>query len=361
MRLRYLCVAALLVWVACPSWAEPSAVQKSGALFQMKCAKCHTIGKGDRVGPDLKGVELRHEKDWIVAFIQHPGAYLDKDPAAKKLLEQFHGVRMEETGVSQPEAEGLLEYIKAAASGPAAPEGPAALPEDPLYQKLKMPDEQNTVSWPGLGLVFLLLAGAVVLWQAGAHAPSVALIFVVSLTGYWTFGGRRYFHLLGNQQGYEPRQPVAYSHAKHAGQLGIPCLYCHYGAQRSDVAGVPAVSVCMNCHNAVKRVAGAAQDSPEIARLAAYWETRTSSAPVSIPWIRIHQLPDFVHFSHRAHVADNLQCQECHGPVQTMERMRQASSLSMGWCVSCHRTEGGKAPTHWKRAGGPLDCAACHW
>jgi hypothetical protein len=86
-----------------------------------------------------------------------------------------------------------------------------------------------------------------------------------------------------------------------------------------------------------------------------------TEAARAVEWVRVHQLPDFVHFPHRVHVANNIQCQECHGPVETMPRMRQAASLSMGWCVSCHREAPGNAPTHWKRSGGPLDCAACHW
>ena len=117
----------------------------------------------------------------------------------------------------------------------------------------------------------------------------------------------------------------------------------------------------MNCHAAVRKASGAKDPSVEIARLVSVWETRQSSAPASIAGARVHQLPDYVHFSHRAHVNNNIQCQECHGPVQTMERVRQAASLSMGWCVQCHRLKPGAAPTHWQRAEGPLDCSACHW
>ncbi len=79
------------------------------------------------------------------------------------------------------------------------------------------------------------------------------------------------------------------------------------------------------------------------------------------PDTRIHDLPDFVHFPHRVHVANNIRCQECHGPIQDMVRVRQAASLSMGWCVNCHRQPKSAAPSHWKRTVGPLDCAACHW
>ncbi|MBI5202086.1 MAG: cytochrome c3 family protein, partial [Elusimicrobia bacterium] len=98
-----------------------------------------------------------------------------------------------------------------------------------------------------------------------------------------------------------------------------------------------------------------------IAKLAKAWESRLTAQPEPVEWVRVHKLPDYVHFPHRVHVADGIACQECHGPVQTMERMRQAGPLSMGWCVNCHRLGPAQAPSHWKRSGGPLDCAACHW
>jgi hypothetical protein len=224
-----------------------------------------------------------------------------------------------------------------------------------------MPDEEMGVSVPGFFVLLLIVAAAAACWQAGLRPAAGVLMVAAIAMGYWTFGGRRHYRLLGSQQGYEPAQPIAFSHAMHAGELRISCFYCHGGAGRSDVAGVPPLNVCMNCHVAVRARAGQKEPSPEIARLVAAWGARGERASRSIEWVRVHHLPDYVHFSHRVHVADNLQCQECHGPVQEMDRLRQAASLSMGWCVSCHRTSASAAPTHWKRAGGPLDCAACHW
>ena len=358
---RVLALLALAAAGAHPAWAgTTSELQRYGALFQLKCAKCHTIGRGDRVGPDLRGVATRHERDWLLGFIQHPDAYLDTDPAAKALKERYNGVRMEETHLSPAEVEGVLAYVEAAAAAPPSSEGPS-FPEEPLAGKVKMPDEGVSVSVPGIALTLLLLAAGAALWQAGGHAPALAFPALAVALGYWSLGGRHYLHLLGNEQGYEPEQPIAFSHAKHAGTLHISCLYCHGNAERSDVAGVPPVAVCMNCHVAVKKTAGAKDASPEIAKLLAAWDTRASTAPATVAWTRVHRLPDFVHFNHRVHVANDIQCQECHGPVQTMSRMRQAASLSMGWCVGCHRLQAGAAPAHWKRSGGPLDCAACHW
>ncbi len=359
---RLLGVAGLALYLACSASAAaaPSRFQQGAAVFAMKCAKCHTIGRGDRVGPDLRGVSDRHEREWIINFIMHPGDYLDTDPAARELLRKYNGVRMEETHLTRAQVEDALEFVKAAASGPLSADEDHALEDQALSGKLRMPDEEFSISWSSLAALLLLLAAAA-LWQAGIHRSALVLAILGLVLGYWAFGGRRYYHRLENQQRYDPLQPIAFSHARHAGSLGISCLYCHYGAERSDVAGVPAVNVCMNCHGALRKLSGAKEPSPAIAQVVSVWETRASSAPATICWIRVHQLPDYVHFSHRAHVLDNIQCQECHGPAQTMERMRQAASLSMGWCINCHRQQGNAAPTHWKRAGGPLDCAACHW
>ena len=339
----------------------PSKFQKDAALFQAKCAKCHTVGRGDRVGPDLKGLSERREKAWVLGFITKTSEYLDSDPEAIKLLAKFNGVRMESTGMSEAQAEGLLSYINAASKGPVGPEEEAEPEAEDPASKVRLPEEGRGAWLPGIAITLFFLALAVTAWQFGFAIPAAILFALAAGAGYWSLGGRRYHRLLGDQQGFAPVQPIAYSHATHAGKLKIDCLYCHYGATRSDVAGVPPVSVCMNCHNAVRKVAGAAEPSVEIARLVAAWETRLSSAPKGIEWTRIHDLPDFVHFSHRVHVANDIRCQECHGPVQDMARVRQASSLSMGWCVNCHRQQKSVAPSHWKRTGGPLDCAACHW
>ncbi len=353
-----------VLFLGASAWAAPapSEFQKHAALFMQKCSKCHSIGGGQRVGPDLAGVAGRHDKEWIVGFMMDPDSYLQKDAAAKKLLEENHGVRMENTHLTRAEAEGLLEFLKAASGAPPSARREEAVPADePLFMKVRMPDEGRGVSMPGLALLLLICGATAFAWQSGSRAGAGLLLVAVLATAYWTFGGRRYYQLLGSQQGYQPVQPIAYSHALHAGKLGISCFYCHSSAERSDSAGVPALNVCMNCHIAVRSRAGQKEPSPEIARLVAAWESRGKPSSKSIEWTRIHHLPAYVHFSHRAHIANNIQCQECHGPVQTMERMRQASSLSMGWCISCHREPPQSAPTHWRRALGPLDCAACHW
>lgn len=110
---------------------------------------------------------------------------------------------------------------------------------------------------------------------------------------------------VNNQQGYMPEQPVAFSHAVHAGQYGLDCQYCHVGAEKSRHAGVPSTSVCMNCHTQVKT------DSPEIQKVAA---AVAENKPLA--WVRIHRLPDHAYFNHASHVGAGLDCQTCHGPCR---------------------------------------------
>ena len=186
--------------------------------------------------------------------------------------------------------------------------------------------------------------------------------------------------LPGNDEGFEPTQPIAYSHRLHAGELGVDCQYCHSGAKRSRYAGIPAAAVCMNCHRFISasRSAVRAEEmlaeeegrepnrvvSPELAKL----YTALALGPDLLPdpalepqpieWIRIYSLPDFAVFDHRPHVYAGVACQNCHGPVETMERVRQVRSLSMGWCVNCHRNpqEAGVAVGQ-----ASIDCSACHY
>lgn len=154
-----------------------------------------------------------------------------------------------------------------------------------------------------------------------------------------------------------PEQPIEFSHAVHAGALQIQCLYCHTGADKSQHATVPAVSTCMGCHQWVK--SGASQGSAEqIARLQEYWD-----AGESIPWVRIHNLPEYVQFKHQRHVLAGIACQDCHGPVETMNRVYlvphtsfspssaflPAAKMEMGWCMDCH-----------DHRNGTQDCVSCH-
>ncbi len=135
-----------------------------------------------------------------------------------------------------------------------------------------------------------------------------------------------------------PLQPLAFSHKTHAGINGIHCLYCHYYARKSPVAGIPAVKDCRACHLFIAR------DTPEIKKLTGYWDRHEP-----IPWVRVHVLPDHVYFPHMMHVRAKLDCTVCHGQVAGMERITRIASLKMGWCLDCHRQH--KAS---------IDCWTCH-
>ncbi|MDC3379213.1 cytochrome c family protein [Planctomycetota bacterium] len=126
--------------------------------------------------------------------------------------------------------------------------------------------------------------------------------------------------------GYAPEQPVPYSHALHAGELGIDCRYCHTSVEQGRFANIPPTQTCMNCHSRIRTT------SPKLAPVRESYET---GAPIE--WIRVHDLADFSYFNHSAHVTRGVSCVECHGRVDTMEVVYQAESLSMSWCLDCHR------------------------
>lgn len=152
--------------------------------------------------------------------------------------------------------------------------------------------------------------------------------------------GCKFQYGIGYNQGYSPDQPIPFSHELHVTGNKIECQYCHQQVERSNHSTVPALSTCMNCHMVVKT------DSPYIQQLRkAYDDGKT------IPWVKVHMLPDHVKFSHAAHVLKGVNCQTCHGEVEKMAKITQFSDLSMGWCVNCHRQPENKAP---------LNCSTCH-
>ena len=162
----------------------------------------------------------------------------------------------------------------------------------------------------------------------------IAVVLAGLVVGYWA---NATFY-----PGTSPEQPIAFSHKIHAGENEIPCMYCHTQARRSISAGVPSVSKCVGCHNEV------ATEKPQIRKLISYWENKEP-----IPWIKVHDLPDFVHFTHKRHVLAGIECQTCHGPVETMDKIRLTSvaPMEMGLCLSCHKQH---------EVANGLDCWTCH-
>lgn len=138
---------------------------------------------------------------------------------------------------------------------------------------------------------------------------------------------------VGHSTDYEPDQPIKFSHEVHAGQNGTDCIYCHSFAHQSKSAGFPPESVCMNCHLLVRN--GNRSGMFEIAKVVSNYEEIKP-----IEWIKVYNLPDHAFFSHAQHVeAGGLKCQECHGPVEEMDRIKLNQNLTMGWCIECHRTK----------------------
>lgn len=168
-------------------------------------------------------------------------------------------------------------------------------------------------------------ARAIIMALAGAGAGGAALFYVfffgpISLTTP------------------QPAQPIAFSHRLHAGDNKIPCLYCHPLARRAEIASVPSAQICMNCHLFVK------PEAPEVVKAAAHFE---SGKPVE--WLKVFDLPDHVWFNHKRHIAKGFACQQCHGPVETMDVVYRANNFPMGFCLDCHQ-----------RNEAPTDCWTCH-
>ena len=182
--------------------------------------------------------------------------------------------------------------------------------------------------------------------------------------GPWAYSGASgYTNYIGGGIGRSPEQPIKFPHPVHVNALKMNCAFCHNAANQSPDAGLPALSTCMGCH----LIVGAGR--PEIVKLSEYWAKK---AP--IPWVRVHKVPEYVHFPHMRHVNAGVTCQTCHGQVNNMSQVFQVQSLNMGWCVSCHVN--GYSPADGVRAAGvepdsatlalprkkaTYDCATCHY
>ncbi|HGY90130.1 MAG TPA: hypothetical protein ENK43_03040 [Planctomycetes bacterium] len=187
----------------------------------------------------------------------------------------------------------------------------------------------------------------------------------------------------GDARGYAPKQPIAFSHALHAGEMKIDCRYCHFSAERSRHAGIPGPGLCMNCHRFVSApILDVRQEeakakaegrpvkpvvSPEIRKIYEALALDDALKPIEgktpegIAWIKVHNLPDFVFFDHSRHVGAGVDCAICHGPVETMSRVRQVEDLSMGWCVNCHRQVNEEGWNGRQDLHASTDCSVCHY
>ena len=368
-------VRALIFSILLPSLVllgNTSFAQDGKALFQTNCASCHSPFK-DITGPALKGVtsrvtdtKLLHE--WIH---NNQKVLASGNKYFNDLFVKFNKTPMNTfPGLSDGEIDAILKYVETATP----PGGGGQTAVDGKSPEAQNQEGDNTLLYGILSLIlavimFVLLqvnsslkkladdregvpaAEPVPFWRNKVYIAFAILILFV-LGGYWVVQGAIG---LGRQQGYQPGQPIFYSHKVHAGINQVSCLYCHSNALDSKHATVPPLNVCMNCHAAINdythgpklyREDGSEVDgTAEINKLYSYtgYDPKTSRYNTEkakpVEWIKIHSLPDHVFFSHAQHTkAGKVQCQTCHGPIQEMDEVKQFAPLSMGWCINCHRT-----------------------
>ena len=340
--------------------------QDGKALFQTNCASCHSPFKVV-IGPALKGATERiPDKKLLYDWIHNNTKVLASGNAYfTALYNQYNKTPMNTfPGLSDAEIGSILKYVETAVP----PSAPTA--GDPGS---KTDESDNTLLYGILTLIlaiimFVLLqvnstlkklsddkegipaAEPVPFWRNKTYLALIILVLFV-IGGFWVVEGAIG---LGRQQGYQPEQPIFYSHKVHAGVNQISCLYCHSNALDSKHATVPPLNVCMNCHAAINEYKGAklyrednteVDGTTEIQKLYSYtgYDPKTSTYNTAkakpVEWIKIHNLPDHVFFSHAQHTkAGKVQCQTCHGPIQEMNEVKQFAPLSMGWCINCHRT-----------------------
>ena len=348
------------------SFANRASAQNGQALFSANCASCHAVNKR-LVGPALSGVEDRWKsRVQIHSWVHNPAGYMKTDTYTAGLYKEYGNVMMQAfPGLPDKDIDAILDYIKAtpAATTPAA--GGTA------DQMAAADTSDNTLLFGILTLIlaivsFVLLqvnsnlkrltdeqeglggVEPVPFWRNKAYIAFVAVILFL-FGGYMTVTGAIG---LGRSQGYEPEQPIFYSHKVHAGINQISCLYCHGNTEMGKQANIPSVNICMNCHLGINEYKGEklyrangeeVDGTAEIQKLYKYANYETgrvwdASKAQPIAWTRIHNLPDHVYFNHSQHVkVGKVQCQTCHGEIQKMDEVHQFADLSMGWCINCHR------------------------
>ncbi len=398
-----------------------AAVQAGKKLFNANCAACHKLNKR-AVGPALRGVSEKYDREWLYSWIKNSTAMVKSgDPQAVAVYEEYNGSVMTSfPQLSNSDIDNILAYTDYV---PPAPVAQVAASGNVGAKTVSSSSTvSNTIILIALALVFTILVIMLFLvqktlmriaklsgveikpepkpkrtpiWMAFVQNQFLVLISVVLLlfsSAYFVYG---YFMQIGVDQGYMPIQPIHYSHKIHAGANQIECKYCHSSARVSKHSGIPSLNVCMNCHQNIAEYNGEedlengyTKDfyTKEIKKLyaAVGWDEenqRYTGESQPVKWVRIHNLPDFVYFNHAQHVeVGEIACQKCHGPVEEMEIMYQHSSLTMGWCINCHRETNIKVESNEyyakihealsKKYGvekltvaqmGGLECGKCHY
>lgn len=365
--------AATTATVPTPATAGGDAVAGK-ALFNANCAACHNLDR-KMTGPALRGVTGRHAREWFYPWIANSSAMIKSgDADAVKLFnENNKSVMTAFPQLSKQDVDNILAYTDE--PKPEAPKGLTTTTDGGLKADNNAAISNNLI----LGALCLVLLMLVIMlflvnnvltkvakangievaqkekrlpiWKAFARNQFLVLvssIFLLLASGYFVYG---YLMQIGVDQDYEPIQPIHYSHRIHAGSNGIDCKYCHSSARVSKHAGIPSLNVCMNCHKQIVEVSDTTATPEhskafydgEIQKLynAVGWDPtaqKYTGKTSPVKWVRIHNLPDFAYFNHSQHVAvAGIECQKCHGPVQTYEIQKQFAPLTMGWCIKCHR------------------------
>lgn len=394
--------------VEAPSY-DPEMVDAGGKLWKANCTQCHAIGS-KVIGPDLKNVEDRLEKDWLIPWIQNSQAVIESgDEYANQIFEEYNKTVMAAFPFSDDEVLSILAFIDVEsnkvvevastdAGGAVATEagGGSGVSEGYMTAILAVLIVVLLLILVVLGLMVSVITNHLKsqkdletedeevvgqkldlgkLFSSNAFIGAAVFIFTAIVLKTLIDGA----FTIGVQQGYQPNQPIAFSHAIHAGEYEIDCQYCHTGVRDAKSANIPSPNICMNCHVAIKT------ESPEIQKIFAAIDYDPETGQYGeetkpIEWVRIHNLPDLAYFNHSQHVeVGGIDCQTCHGPVEEMDVVYQYSTLTMGWCINCHRetdvnTKGNayydnlvelhskksKEPMKVEDIGG-LECAKCHY
>jgi cytochrome c551/c552 len=333
-------------------------------LFKANCAACHKPDK-DLVGPALQGVTERWagNEEMLYLWIKNPQKALDTgDPQVKAIWDEWYPKAgpMTPQAVNDEEITAILEYVENY-----KPEEPAAAGEATITHV----QHEDSGIWIIILSVLLLVAivllrntifilkNAVQVQKGEEELEQESVgdsinhwigknrtvtVFAVMFVGVMLIvSGWDSAFEIGVYTGYQPEQPIDYSHKVHAGDLEIECVYCHSGALKSRTAGIPSANVCMNCHKAVST--GKITGTQEIQKIydAIGWDGSAYTGETEpIKWVKVHNLPDHVYFSHQQHyVVGDIDCTKCHGEMTEVGVARQNEPLTMGWCLDCHNTQ----------------------
>lgn len=364
--LTYTLFVFSLFFISSNAFAQPDGAK----LFKQNCAVCHSLGANKLTGPGLAGVATRVPQpadEWLLKWIKNNEAVRKAgDAYGNKLYQEYGGAQMTVfESLSDDEIKSIIAYFKnPPVENKTASPLPGADSNQPTADNGVDPMMILLAIIAFLAVIVFVLRGvkknlknvvnekqglpadperslgqSVKLWMA-SNKRWVAVISIVLVAWLSKISWDAMFEI-GVYQGYQPEQPIKFSHKIHAGDNAINCQYCHSTVEKSKTASIPPVSTCMNCHKGIQK--GPQYGETEIAKIyeAAGFNPTTQAydkPQKPIKWVKVHNLPDFVFFSHQQHVKVGKQeCKTCHGEVQEMTVAKQYAPLTMVWCIDCHR------------------------